>query len=91
MLSSCLCPARCDDLCSGDMLQGSSLLSVLTWIVFTRYLVFDVFLFPVFVWKAVEGVYCLVFLLFYTADTMLIGKFFVVVFCFCFVLQGNKQ
>ena len=75
------------DLCSGDMLQGSSLLSVLTWIVFTSYLVSDVFLFPVFVWKAVEGVCCLVFLLFYTADTMLIGKFFVLFFV-CFVFTG---
>ena len=51
-------------------------LNVLTWIVFIRYLVFDIFLLPVFVWNVVEGVYCLVFLIFYTADTMLIGKLF---------------
>ena len=40
----------------------------MTWIVCISYLVSDIFLFPVFVWKVVEGVYCLVFLLFYTAD-----------------------
>ncbi len=51
-------------------------LNVLTWIVFSSYLVSDIFLFPVFVWKVVEGVFCLVLLLFYTADTMLIGKLF---------------
>ena len=28
------------------------------------------------VWKVVEGVFCLVLLLFYTADIMLIGKLF---------------
>ena len=51
-------------------------LRVLTWIVFSSYLVSDTFLFPVFVWKIVEGIFCLVLLLFYTADTMLIGKLF---------------
>ena len=51
-------------------------LNVLTWIVFSSNLVSDIFLFPVFVWKVVEGVFCLVLLLFYTADTMLIGKLF---------------
>ena len=79
------------DLCSGDMLQGSSLLSVLTWTVFTSYFVSDVFLFPVFVWKVVEGVYCLVFLLFYTADTMLIGKLFLYFILFLYRVINNKQ
>ena len=51
-------------------------LNVLTWIVFSSYLVSDIFLFPVFVWKVVEGVFCLVLLLFYTAAKMLIGKLF---------------
>ena len=51
-------------------------LNALTWIVFSRYLVSHIFLFPVFVWKVVEGVFCLVLLLFYTADTILIGKLF---------------
>ena len=36
----------------------------------------DILLFPVFVWKAVERVFCLVLLLFYTADIILIGKLF---------------
>ena len=36
----------------------------------------DTVLFPVFVWKVVEGVVCLVLLLFYTVDIMLIGKLF---------------
>ena len=60
-------------------------LNVLTWIVFSSYLVSDIFLFPVFVWKVVEGVDCLVFLLFYTADTMLTGKLFLyfILFYFC--------
>ena len=31
-------------------------LNVLTWIVFSSYLVSDIFLFPVFVWKVFEGV-----------------------------------
>ena len=51
-------------------------LNALTWIVFSSYLVSHIFLFPVFVWKVVEGVFCLVLLLFYTADTILIGKLF---------------
>ena len=36
----------------------------------------DTLLFPEFVLKVVEGVFCLVLLLFYTADIMLIGKLF---------------
>ena len=40
-------------------------LNVLTWIVFSSYLVSDIFMFPVFVLKVVEGVFCLVLLLFY--------------------------
>ena len=40
-------------------------LNVLTWIVFSNYLVSDIFMFPVFVLKVVEGVFCLVLLLFY--------------------------
>ena len=42
-------------------------LNVLPCIVFSSYLVSDIFLFPVLVWKVVEGVFCLVLLLFYTA------------------------
>ena len=51
-------------------------LNVLTWIVFSSYLVSDIFMFPVFVWNVVEGIFCLVLLLFYTADTVLIVKLF---------------
>ena len=36
----------------------------------------DTVLFPEFVLKVVEGVVCLVLLLFYTVDIMLIGKLF---------------
>ena len=36
----------------------------------------DTLLFPAFVLKVVEGVFCQVLLLFYTADIMLIGKLF---------------
>ena len=51
-------------------------LSVLTWIVFSSYLVSDILLFPVFVWKVVERVFCLVLLLFYTADWQVVLIFF---------------
>ena len=51
-------------------------LNVLTGIVFSSYLVSDTLLFPEFVLKVVEGVFCLVLLLFCTADIMLIGKLF---------------
>ena len=53
-----------------------TVLIVLTWIVFSSYLVSDILLFPVFVWKVVEGVFCLELLLFYTADIILVGKLF---------------
>ena len=36
----------------------------------------DILLFQVFVLKVVEGVFCLVLLLFYAADIMLTGKLF---------------
>ena len=54
-------------------------LNVLTWIVFSTYLVSDIFTFPVFVWKVAEGVFCLVLLLFYTTDwqVVLIFLFFI--------------
>ena len=58
-------------------------LSVLTCIIFISYLMLDIFLLPVFVWKVVEGVYCLVFLLFYTADWQ------VVLIFFFFFVQGD--
>ena len=60
---------------------------------FNSYLVSDIPLFPVFVWKVVEGVFCLALLLFYTADIMLIGKLFLY-FSSSFLVQGenkNKQ
>ena len=57
---------------------------------FNSYLVSDIPLFPVFVWKVVEGVFYLVLLLFYTADTMLIGKLFWY-FSTSFFVQGKKQ
>ena len=60
---------------------------------FNSYLVSDISLFPVFVWKAVKGVFCLALLLFYTADIMLIGKLFLY-FSSSFLVQGenkNKQ
>ena len=67
-------------------------LNVLTWIVFSSYLVSDIFLFPVFVWKVVEGVDCLVFLLFYTADTMLTGKLFLYFILFLYrVININNN
>ena len=43
---------------------------------FSSYLVSDTLLFPEFVLKVVAGAFCLVLLLFYTADIMLIGKSF---------------
>ena len=64
-------------------------LNVLTWIVFSSFLVSDIFLFPVFVWKVVERVFCLVLLLFYMADIMLIGKLFWY-FPF-FLIQGEHE
>ncbi len=60
-------------------------LNVLTWIVFSSYLVSDILLFPVFVWKVVEGVFCLVLLLFYTADWQV-----VLIFFFFFSCTGGK-
>ena len=57
--------------------------------VFSSYRVSDIFMFPVFVWKVVEGVFCLVLLLFYTADIMLIGKLFWY-FSSSFLVQGEK-
>ena len=53
------------------------------------YLVSNISLFPVFVWKVVEGVFCLALLLFYTADIMLIGKFFLY-FSSSFLVKGKK-
>ena len=49
----------------------------------------DIFLFLVFVWKVVEGVFRLVLLLFYTADIMLIGKLFWY-FSSSFLVQDEK-
>ena len=54
----------------------AGVLNVLTWIVFSSYLVSDIFIFPVFVWNVVVGIFCLVLLLFYTADRVLIVKLF---------------
>ena len=64
-------------------------LNVLTWIVFSSYLMSDIVLFPVFVWKVVEGVFCLVLLLFYNADwqVVLICCFFLFFFCFVFLYR----
>ena len=53
-----------------------AVLNVLTWIVFSSYLLSDIFLFPVFVWKVVEGVFCLVLRIFYTADWQFFYIFF---------------
>ena len=64
-------------------------LNVLTWIVFSSYLVSDTLLFPVFVLKVVEGVFYLVLLWFYTADIMLIGKLFWY-FSSSFLVQDEK-
>ena len=65
-------------------------LNVLTWIVFSSYLVSDILLFAMFVWKVVEWVFCLVLLLFCTADIMLIGKLFWY-FSSSFLVQGEKE
>ena len=73
-------------------------LNVLTWIVFSSYLVSDTLLFPEFVLKVVEGVFCLVLLLFYTADIMLTGKlfwffssFFLVLFLYRVKMERKKK
>ena len=57
---------------------------------FNSYLVSDISLFPVFVCKVVERVFCLALLLFYTADIMLIGKLFLY-FSSSFVVQGENK
>ena len=57
---------------------------------FNSYLVSNISLFPVFLWKVVEGVFCLALLLFYTADVMLICKLFLY-FSSSFLAQGKKQ
>ena len=62
-------------------------LNVLTWIVFSSYLVSHIFLFPVFVWKVVEGVFCLVLLLFYTADWQVV----LIYFFLSFFVQGKNK
>ena len=49
----------------------------------------DILLFPWFGWKVVEWVFCLVLLLFYTADIMLTGKLFWY-FSSSFLVQGEK-
>ena len=54
------------------------------------YLVSDISLFPVFVWKVAEGVFCLALLLFYTADIMLTGKLFLY-FSSSFLVQGENK
>ena len=58
---------------------------------FNSYLVSNISRFPVFVWKVVEGVFCLALLLFYTADIMLIGKLFLYVSSSFLVQNNNNQ
>ena len=47
-------------------LVGLGVLNVLIWIVFSSYLVSDIFLFPVLVWKVVEGVFSSIAVILYS-------------------------